>query len=527
MARIFISYSHTDRRFVESLVPSLRRLYGHNNVWYDDELLGGEDWWQMILSRIAECDLFIYLMSDKSQESRFCQAELREALRLRKHFLPVIVRQGTNYPGKIPPDLRPMLQGKQFVDLSGGLEDTDAVTRLYASVSRLLEGASPQHQVPPTPLDPRPTPLPLAQEEPAIRPKFKLNKSRTLITATAIAGVSVIVAVLILVSSDNNGRAINTPALRLGAAAIGDFEIGGTVFDFGEITQSHMREAGMTWAHSIVMDIGEDHDDLINKAHDAGFKILFTVIGDKDQVMDTSYQDSYASYTAQLASAGADAVEVWREMNSDRYWPSGLISGANYVPLLTKTYKAIKTANPNTLVISGAPSPTGLGDVSSTDWLWNDDVYLKSMAESGAARYADCIGLHYLGGISPFETAGHPLGDYPTFYYLLQIQRTSEHFPEGMRLCFTGIGYPSSEGLPKRLPAAFEWMNDATVVEQAEWLAEAATLALQNHVRLMIVWNLDSPCLDSACDQVNAAYAIKRPDGTCLACNMLGYVMAR
>lgn len=57
MARIFISYSRADRQFVEDLVPLLRRMYGH--VWYDDELLGGEDWWQMILSKIGDCDLFI------------------------------------------------------------------------------------------------------------------------------------------------------------------------------------------------------------------------------------------------------------------------------------------------------------------------------------------------------------------------------------------------------------------------------------------------------------------------------------
>jgi hypothetical protein len=44
MARIFISYSRADRAFVEELVPLLRQVLPEYDIWYDDQISGGEDW---------------------------------------------------------------------------------------------------------------------------------------------------------------------------------------------------------------------------------------------------------------------------------------------------------------------------------------------------------------------------------------------------------------------------------------------------------------------------------------------------
>ena len=90
-----------------------------------------------------------------------------------------------------------------------------------------------------------------------------------------------------------------------------------------------------------------DGSGFIAEAHSYGYKILFSVLGDPSQVMSPAYHDAYANYVAGLAAAGADAIEIWNEMNIDREWPAGQINGANYVPLLAKAYNAIKTANPN------------------------------------------------------------------------------------------------------------------------------------------------------------------------------------
>ena len=102
MADIFISYSRADRQFIDQLVPLIRRVHGNDSVWYDDDIHGGADWWQMILDEIGQCQLFVYLISNESLESPYCQAELREALRLNKTVLPVIVRRlRPAYPGNV------------------------------------------------------------------------------------------------------------------------------------------------------------------------------------------------------------------------------------------------------------------------------------------------------------------------------------------------------------------------------------------------------------------------------------------
>ncbi|HEX3053052.1 MAG TPA: SUMF1/EgtB/PvdO family nonheme iron enzyme [Aggregatilineaceae bacterium] len=138
MARIFISYSRADHQFVTDLVPLLRRVYGINCLWYDHEINGGNDWWQLILVQIAQCELFIYLISNESLRSPYCQAELREALRLNKRFLPIIVRPKTKYPGRHAADIRDVLQRTQYVDMSYGFKNPEILSELYASINDLL-----------------------------------------------------------------------------------------------------------------------------------------------------------------------------------------------------------------------------------------------------------------------------------------------------------------------------------------------------------------------------------------------------
>ena len=69
MARIFISYSRVDRYIVEDLSDKLRRLYGHDNVWFDEGLHGGDIWWEEILDEIAARDIFVYVLSNESVQS--------------------------------------------------------------------------------------------------------------------------------------------------------------------------------------------------------------------------------------------------------------------------------------------------------------------------------------------------------------------------------------------------------------------------------------------------------------------------
>jgi hypothetical protein len=63
MAQLFISYSRVDKPFTKSLADRLKSVY---SVWFDDDLRGGQVWWEEILHQIELGDIFVYLMSQES-----------------------------------------------------------------------------------------------------------------------------------------------------------------------------------------------------------------------------------------------------------------------------------------------------------------------------------------------------------------------------------------------------------------------------------------------------------------------------
>ncbi|MFP1151629.1 hypothetical protein BHQ21_24570 [Mycobacterium sherrisii] len=86
---LFISYSSQDRGKVDALTNALRR--GQNQVWFDQELGGGESWWAKILEQIRDCEVFIVALSSNWLQSKPSQAELRYAQALNRPILPVRV----------------------------------------------------------------------------------------------------------------------------------------------------------------------------------------------------------------------------------------------------------------------------------------------------------------------------------------------------------------------------------------------------------------------------------------------------
>ncbi len=86
---LFISYSRLDKGVVDKLVNTVRLI--DEQLWFDEHLSGGQEWWSEILKRIRECDAFLFALSKNSQISRHCQAELNYARALQRHILPVTV----------------------------------------------------------------------------------------------------------------------------------------------------------------------------------------------------------------------------------------------------------------------------------------------------------------------------------------------------------------------------------------------------------------------------------------------------
>jgi hypothetical protein len=308
--------------------------------------------------------------------------------------------------------------------------------------------------------------------------------------------------------------------------------VGGQVKFFEESTQAYMREAGMTWVKwQIPYVIGDSNlfnvaRDRINWSHEAGFLVLLSIVGQKEamaEIGEAEYFPQYAAFVGEIAAMGPDAIQVWNEQNLDREWPQGRIDPRSYTELLRQSYTAIKAADPQVQVITGAPAPTGAEGAFGLSRVWNDDRYYLGMANAGAADYADCIGVHYNEGIiPPVQQGGDPRQpDYPTRYLPLMMQRAAFPFRENPRpICFTELGYLSPEGFDS-LPSGFAWAANTSVAEQSEWLAGAVTVAAQMssvQVSLIIVFNMD---FTTFTDDPQAGYAIIRPDGTCPACAAL------
>jgi len=324
----------------------------------------------------------------------------------------------------------------------------------------------------------------------------------------------------------------NLPTPIPGSAAVGGFELGGHVLELSANTASLMNRAGMKWVKKqLRYNLGDDPSvaaGMINSAKSNGFKILLGIVGQPSQMGDfAGYINSYSSFVAGVAGLGADAIEVWNEPNIDREWPAGSINGGSYTQLLAGAYNAIKAKNPATIVVSGAPAPTGFfGTAGCGTGGCNDDTFMSQMAQAGAGSYLDCVGLHYNEGIvAPNINSGDPRGEYPSYYFSSMLARGYNPFG-GKPVCFTELGYLSGQGFTTAIPASFGWASNTTVAQHASWLAGAAAAAAQSgKVRLMIVWNVDFPFF-TATDPMGG-YAMNRPDGTCPACDALGAVMKK
>ena len=304
--------------------------------------------------------------------------------------------------------------------------------------------------------------------------------------------------------------------------AVGGFELGGQTHSFSN--PALMSSAGMNWVKfQHKWGSGSNPNDLagrINNAHGAGFKVLLSIPGANTYPESISFEE-YVQFLGGVAALGPDAIEVWNEMNIDFEWPAGQIDPASYVNnMLAPAYNAIKSANPNVMVISGAPAPTGFDNGTNA---WADNRYMAGVLAAGGGRYADCIGAHYnAGASSPSLNTGHPTG---SAHYSWYLQPTLNVYAQlGKPVCFTELGYLSGDdygGVPER----FGWAAETSVDEHAAWLAEAVSVAANSgKVRMIIVFNVD---FDHWGDDPQAGYAMIRKNGGCPACQTLANVMGR
>ena len=145
--KIFITYSRTNKEPVISLANDLEEL-GHQ-VWYDQEINGGQSWWDNILSNIRDCEVYLYAITQPALDSTACKRELDYAKALNKTALPVLVDKAVSI-AIIPR----YLSNVQYVEYTG-TGDKGTVFALLRAI-----GSLPASQPMPDPLpDPPMVPI--------------------------------------------------------------------------------------------------------------------------------------------------------------------------------------------------------------------------------------------------------------------------------------------------------------------------------------------------------------------------------
>src|SRR5574341_1102867 len=217
----------------------------------------------------------------------------------------------------------------------------------------------------------------------------------------------------------------------------------------------------------------------------------------------------YAHFVGQIVDrypGHVGAIEVWNEMNLEREWNtrSG-ISAAEYVKLLQAAYAAIKSHNPNIVVIMGAPSPTGVNLTSpqGRPIVVDDATYLTQFVQAGGLAFADCIGTHSNGtnlpptadGANPPLRSGQTFGgpwDSPHYSWALksQVETYAKILNGRKQQCVTEFGYASA--VNGQYPAIFGFAADVSEQQQGEYLVQAYNwMRDSGYVKMAFLFNLD------------------------------------
>lgn len=75
---LFISYAHSDKDAVFATMAALQR--NSVRLWYDDGIHGGDNWMKILAQKIEDSCGVLLFCSEKSMNSKFCQAEFRRAV---------------------------------------------------------------------------------------------------------------------------------------------------------------------------------------------------------------------------------------------------------------------------------------------------------------------------------------------------------------------------------------------------------------------------------------------------------------
>lgn len=238
-----------------------------------------------------------------------------------------------------------------------------------------------------------------------------------------------------------------------------------------------------------------------------------------------SNNDDFRAFMAYLADryrGRVVAYELWNEPNLQREWNGFPLSAASFVNLLAAGAAGVRAADPEALVVSGAPATTGINDgVTAID----DRQYLSQMVTAGVAGIVDAIGAHPYGWANPPDsTAANPdpnvpsHNNHPSFFFADTLQDYRAILDQAgytdKPIWVTEFGWGSYDGLGSPPPAEVSYMGAVNEWQQATYTLRAFEMGQQwPWVGPMILWNLNiGPTFGP--DYPESAYSLLRPDGS-------------
>lgn len=252
-------------------------------------------------------------------------------------------------------------------------------------------------------------------------------------------------------------------------------------------------------------------DNILGAYSQNGVKVLLSIPkapdwarpADDDKSVEGPPQDpmKYAEFVGRVAArykGQVQAIEVWNEQNL--YYEAGgqgRVNPAAYVELLKLSYAAIKSVNPEMIVVAGAMTPTGAPPPVALD----DLEYLRQMYANGVKGHFDALGSHPSGFANPPDALfqggdfdpNRGYDDHRSFFF----RNTMEEYRQIM--VANGDGnktiWPTEFGWPVwRFTGdeRFVFAQENSVERQAQNTVRAYQMGKEwGWVGAMFLWNLD------------------------------------
>jgi len=280
-------------------------------------------------------------------------------------------------------------------------------------------------------------------------------------------------------------------------------------------------------------------DKIVDDAAEHNLKLLVNIVqapsfytpdGQNGLPQDPKALGDFVAAMAEHYGTKISAYEIWNEQNL-AHENGGRVTvedAGHYVDILVECYNRIKAANPDAVVLAGAPSSSGVNDPSLAV---SDENYYRAMYKykDGIIKsHFDAQAVHPGGSANPPDTfwpdnpsTAQGWTDDRTFYFrhVEDVRKFMEE--EGVgdhQIWITEFGWATANNTP-----GYEFGNQVTLDQQSEYITDAIQRVYEEYrypdgrpwVGAMFLWNMNFAVLwgqQGNPEHEQASFGILNPD---------------